>query len=402
MQKPGKSVVLISDDLRLSERIDTLIGHAPDTALQSCHATLAQMNGKAQDFARRSDLIIFHPCTDDPESDLEALRGIRAAGGTAPILAVSEGDVPFDTVRRLMAAGASEVLPASVQDAELGEVVERLSQPRRLTLGQVQSRHGQVTVIAKARGGIGATTLAVNLADQLRAGDGKRKSAKPEVVLLDLDVQFGAVAGFLDTAPNPALFRMARDRIQPDSVFVEQSVETLPSGLAVLSAPEGFMPLDGLDPAQTRTLIETLRQRYDHVVVDLPQAMVEWVTPVLEAATRMYLVAETSVPCVQQTRRLIDFYREQNLALPIEVVVGQHKRPLIRSRLQTEAARALDQSLRHWLPEDRKHAADAMDRGRPLRETATGSGLSRAIVGIAREILTTADPSHHAASQKGN
>lgn len=387
MGQGDKDIVLISEDAAFSDRLSAILARQPGFSVTRCDASLARMNGKATALARESELIVFK-ATPDAQDEAAALRALIAVGGNARILAVSDSSVPFGVAHNLLRSGVSEVVPDTIDDAELAKVVSRLSMPRRLTLTPQEQHEGHVIAVSKARGGIGATTLAVNLADQL-CGKKKRfgKSDTRKVILVDLDLQFGAVAGFLDLQPNDALYSIARDRIEPDSVFLQQSIVTTPSGLAVLAAPEGFMPLTALQPDQVRFLINRLRQMFDFVVVDLPPVMVDWLTPVLEAADHLLIVSGTSVPFVQQTRRLIDFFKDQNPSLRIEVVVGQEKKPLIRSRRHTEAAKALQTEFKHWLPHDPKSAEDAMDRGRPLSETASGSPLTKEIAHISADLL---------------
>jgi pilus assembly protein CpaE len=387
MGQGDKDIVLISEDPAFSDRLGAILGRQPGFSVTRCDASLARMNGKATQLAMISELVVFK-ATPDAMDEAEALRALVAAGGNARILAVSDSSIPFGVAHGLLRAGVSEVVPDTIEDAELAKVISRLSMPRHLTLSPQEQHEGHVIAVSKARGGIGATTLAVNLADQL-CGKKRRfgKSETRKVILVDLDLQFGAVAGFLDLQSNDALYTMARDQIEPDSVFLHQSIVTTPSGLAVLSAPEGFMPLNALQPEQVRFLISRLRQMYDYVVIDLPPAMVDWLTPVLEATDHLLIVSGTSVPFVQQTRRLIDFFKDQNPSLRIEVVVGQEKKPLMRSRRHAEAAKALQTEFKHWLPDDPKSAEEAMDRGRPLSETASGSALTREIAQIAADIL---------------
>lgn len=390
MAQTDKDIVLISEDPQFNSRIGAILGSQPGLAVTECNASLSKMNGKAVELAKSSELIIFK-AMPDVLSDVEALRKLVDSGGNARILAVSDSSVPFGIAHGLLRAGVSEIVPDTIEDAELAKVVSRLSMPRRLTLTPQDQREGQVIVVSKARGGIGATTLAVNLADQL-CGRKKRfgRSETRKVVLVDLDLQFGAVAGFLDLPPNEAFYAMARDRVEPDSVFLQQSIETKPSGLAVLAAPGGFMPLNALQPDQVRILIHRLRQTYDFVVIDLPQAMVDWLTPVLEAASHVLILSGTSVPFVQQTRRLIDFFKEQNPSIHIEVIIGQEKKPLFRSRRHIEAAKALETEFRHWLPPDPGAAGDAMDRGCPLSQSASGSPLTKEIADIAADLVKAA------------
>lgn len=387
MAQGDKDIVLISEDPAFNDRLGAILGNQPGFAVTRCDASLARINGKASDLAKVSELIVFK-ATPEALDETEALRALIASGGNARILAVSDSATPFGVAHSLLRAGVTEVVPDTIEDAELAKVVGRLSMPRRLTLSAQDQHEGHVIAVSKARGGIGATTLAVNLADQL-VGKKKRfgKSETRKVILVDLDLQFGAVAGFLDLPPNDALYSMARDRVEPDSVFLQQSIVTTPSGLAVLAAPDGFMPLTALHPDQVRFLIGRLRKMYEYVVVDLPPAMVDWLTPVLEAADHVLIVSGTSVPFVQQTRRLIDFFKDQNPSLHIEVVVGQEKKPLIRSRRHAEAAKALQTEFKHWLPPDGKVAEDAMDRGRPLSETAGSAPLTKEIAQIAADLV---------------
>jgi pilus assembly protein CpaE len=390
MAKSDKDIVLISEDPDFTDRMGAILGKQAGFSVTRCNASIIGMNGKATELARSSELIIFK-ASPNAVDEQQALKALVASGGNARILAVSDSSVPFGVAHDLLRAGVSEIVPDTIEDAELAKVVTRLSMPRRLTLTAQDQREGQVIVISKARGGIGATTLAVNLADQLC---GKKKlfgkSESRKVVLVDLDLQFGAVSGFLDLQPNNALYSMARERIEPDSVFLQQSIETTSSGLAVLTAPAGFMPLNALQPVQVGTLIRRLRQTYDFVVIDLPHAMVDWLTPVLEVANHVLIVSGTSVPFVQQTRRLIDFFKEQNPSIHIEVVVGQEKKPLLRSRRHAEAAKALETEFRHWLPSDPKAAETAMDRGCPLSQAASGSPLTKEIAHIAADLLKAA------------
>lgn len=389
---PTKSVVLVSEDAAFTQRMGALLQSTPGVSLTQCNATLAKLNGKASEMAKTSELIIFQ-AQPDPTSDLEALRGITQSGSVARLLAVSDSSASLGSAHSLLKAGVAEVVPDTLADAEIGNIVARLSMPRRLTLAAPDLRDGEVVAISKARGGIGATTLAVNLADALCAEKrrfGRVAGPRRKVILVDLDLQFGAVAGFLDLQPNDAFYRLARDHFDPDSVFLDQSVEVLPSGLEVLAAPDGFMPLNAVTPDQVRALIARLRQKYDFVVIDLPHVMVDWLTPVLEAASRVYVVTGTSVPFIQQSRRLIDFFKEQNPGLQIEIVIGKEKKPFIAARRHAEAEKALETKFIHWLPPEERIAAQAMDEGRPLSKSAPGSALAKAIGKVAADLAKAA------------
>lgn len=272
----------------------------------------------------------------------------------------------------------AKAAPAPQRRLSFAAEAERLA---RQTLTEAE---GRVIAVARSRGGIGATMLAVNLAHELAAQGGKKGAPARRVGLIDLDLQFGMIAGFLDLEPCPALYDMARDGEVPDEVFLDQSLQRTEDGLEILCAPAAFAPLGALRVTQLQALIEMMQARCDYVVVDLPHVLVDWVGPVLSRAALMYLVADLSVPSLQQARRLIDAYREDNLGLEIEVVVSHESRPLMRKRVHQEAARALERDLSHWLPDDPRAAREAADRGVPLGRVARRSPLTRAIAGMAK------------------
>ncbi len=386
MTADSKSIVLISKDARQISDIGSALGAQQRYTYEEQSGTLTEMNGRASQLAQDHDLILFQT-EDDTEKDVTAIKALREGKGRkAVILALSDADTTLADAQRLTRAGVDGVLAETISSAELEEEIQRRLRPAsRLTLAMPEnSEMGKVITVAQSRGGIGATTLAVNLADHLTGVKSRRKKTpQNRVALVDLDLQFGAVSGFLDVKPNEALYQLAIDGTDPDATFLSQSMVTLQSGLSVLAAPAQMAPLEALNPQQVKRLLETLQHDYDYVIVDLPRALVEWLAPVLDATDRMFIVTDSTVPAIQNTRRLIDVYTEDNIGLQIDIVVNHEKKPLMQARHHVEAAKALERPLKYWLPPQAKAAREAVDRGVPLSEAAGSSSLNKAIKRIA-------------------
>jgi Flp pilus assembly CpaE family ATPase len=137
-------------------------------------------------------------------------------------------------------------------------------------------------------------------------------------------------------------------------------------------------------------LFEVLRDEYDYVVVDLPRALVDWIEPVIKCTTRLIVVADTSVPSVRHSRRLIDFYREANLGLSVELVANHETRPMFRGPALKAAENALGARFDHWIPDNPKLARKAIDVGHPIAESYAKSNLGKAFRKIASAIRTSA------------
>lgn len=394
MTSEPKSIIVISDDPAMSASLCSTLRHMPDLVVEERSGTLSGMNGMAISLAAAHSVLIFKTSPSN-DADMAAVANLRRdLDRSAVVFALTDSDISLGDARRLIRAGVDEVLTYPVSPQELQEQVERWTRSAPLMFRPEDAtkarRAGKIISVAHARGGVGATTLAVNLADRLinRAGMFKKHAAN-RVALVDFDIQFGSVASFLDLEPNDALFRMAMDGIRPDATFLSQSMIEAPGGLAVLTAPQRFVPLDALKSIQIAAILDLLRADFDFVVVDLPQALVDWIAPVLERTNQLLLVTDSTVPAIRQARRLIDFYTEENPGLQIDLVVGHEKKPLITSSVQTEAKKILERPFKYWLPHDPAAARAAVDRGVPLSRISTRSPLAKAVIALGRATLTT-------------
>lgn len=378
--------------------IDAALRAMPDVELERREGSLTRLNGAAYRLSASADVILFRT-TPGEDLDIEAIRTIqRSAERTATLVALTAPELPLAEARRLLQVGVTDVLPWDTDAEELRQHIDRWVKPNLPALYEApKGRGGKVVTVAQARGGIGASTLAVNLADRLMDRRGFRKVARNRVVVVDLDLQFGSVASLLDVKENEALYKMATDGTVPDSTFVSQALVSSSQGLWVLGAPSKFAPLEVLTGGQVGALIETLKEQFDYVVVDLPRSLVLWVAAVLERTDRLMLVTDCTVPAVRQARRLLDLYLENNPALQVEVVMSQEHKPLIRSSHHAEAAKLLERPFKHWLPYDPRAVRKASDRGVPLSAAAASSPLSKSIASLGRDTIATMarnEPAH--------
>lgn len=374
-----KSVLIVSPSAAVAAAIEKSFAADPEVRIQREAASLTGMNGHAVDVASRFDVILFE-ARPEVGSDIEAIRAMAAnrRPGTR-LVALADAEITLSEVRLLTEAGADEVLPLASESV-------RPKAPRHQDGAPAAAphRHGRVVAVAQARGGIGSTTVAVNLADQLVRGAGlARKAARPKVALVDLDLQFGSVGTLLNLEEQDTLHQLALDGTVPDIHFLAQSMPVLDSGLAVLAAPAKFAPLESLRADQVAAILDNLRASHDYVVVDLPRALVGWIEPVVERTDELLIVTDISVASVRHCRRLIDFFIQDNPALPVELVVNHQRKPLMASRLQREVTKVLERPLKHWLPHDARAADAAGGRGEPLSRVAPRSSLGRAMTRLA-------------------
>lgn len=379
-------LLFISSDINLHNEVQQSLA-GKDFRVTAKQDTLTGMNGTAHPLASSHDVVIFDTdCADD--AALAAARdlcGHRAPG--AMMIALASDDLPLSKQRELKKIGADEVLPRETLGSDLVAQLDAWKSRRSMQMPAIwtgQATEGKIISIAQARGGVGASTLAVNLADQLIGKSGMlKKRVKSEVVIVDMDFQFGSIAAQLDVPESDALWRMAMDGTVPDAAFVEQAIVKTQNGLSVLTAPSRYGPLNAIKSEQIAALLDALRKTHDYIIVDMPHALVDWLDPILSRSDRLMLATDVTVPSVRATRKLMDFFLAEHPDLAIQLVAAQEKKPLVLGSHHRAAMDLLERKFDHWVPRDQKAARDALDLGKPLSEVSSRSSLAKAVAKIA-------------------
>lgn len=291
-----------------------------------------------------------------------------------------------DTVVALKRAPAAEAaVPLRFDPPAEAAPVQALPdpEPARAAPPAAQRGSGRLYLVARSRGGLGATSFAVNLALGLQAAG--RKDGR-HVAIVDLDLQFGTVASCLDLPDRGGLVALAQLDAHPDAHAVRAALQPHSSGISVLPAPKRPIPLDAFDADRIEALVTQLLDLHDAVVVDLPPALVGWIEPLLRLADRVFMVTDLAVTSVDCARRVVDAFREDAPDLKVDIVVARERKPFFRGRIHREVAEALDTPLNHWLPPDPKRARLALDRGEPVLALAPHSAWARSIKKIVGQL----------------
>jgi len=391
MEQEKKSILVVSENTDFSRSIADIFRADLNMNVTTEAATFSKMNGKGTRLASENDVVIFDADPDDAEETKAISHILSGDKKKAIFLALTEDDISLVKARKLQNIGIDEVLPKSITGSDLNEIVTgSLRKNGVLNLDQADRvEEGHVIAISQTRGGVGATTLAVNLALCLTGKKSFLKKAKGNrVALIDFDLQFGNVHVYLDLEDNGSFQHLLETGDTPDANYIHGMLQKHPSGLEVLNTPAALVPLNSLTPLLVTKIISHLKADFDYVIIDLPRAMVDWVEPVLQRSNQLLLVTDTSVPCVRQARRMKDFYSEIHIGLPVELVVNREKKPMVKSAHHKDAEAALDSKFAHWLPYNPKLARRAIDLGKPVSEIAPSSNLGKGFEMIARSVRT--------------
>ncbi|WP_296419968.1 AAA family ATPase [Pseudooctadecabacter sp.] len=358
----------------LSQDVSLTVNHR-DTSL----ADLARV--PSVDIAA-TDLIIFDIRVGN-EADLDALQTLRTMGhDNLKFLGITAQTLTLATARALMDAGVDEVIPMASIAPETPQPPPVEDPPPQRHAGDLHN--GLIVAVCSARGGVGATTTALNLATQLaRPPKGDSHGPSLRVAVIDLDIQNGVLGASLDVHDEGEVMDWLQSGTAPEEDFIPRSIKTYEAGaFDVMPAPLAFAPLDILQSEMLAALLDDLRLAYDFVILDLPRAVCEWIDAVLTRADKFLILTDHAVHTLRQTRRLMDTFTDEHPSLPIEVVVSKDSRTNNSTAALKEAEAFLDRKITNWIPRDDKSARRAADAGQPMLALRPRSPVAKALAPI--------------------
>ncbi len=241
---------------------------------------------------------------DDAVSVCELLRTTRPT--ISVILVRHTLDTPILT--RAMKAGARDVVAHGDLDAVAG-AVGRAHQLYVALRGPAGAVHlGKVVTVFSPKGGVGKTTMAVNLALALTDRGGRK------VCLVDLDLAFGDVAITMQLFPSHSIEHAIGSEDTLDSQMLEGLLTRHQDSLMVLAAPSHPDARERVSPALISRVLHSLRETFDFIVVDTAPAFDEQTLTALDETDECVIVATLDVPTLKNVKVALETLEMLNIA----------------------------------------------------------------------------------------
>lgn len=320
--------------------------------------------------------LVFIDLDDDAGTGCKVARYLAESNPDSQIVAVGSG-VPGGTLVEAMRAGVSEYLEKPLSQEAFDDALARLS--RKLASGarETAGPGGKVLMFCGAKGGAGSTTVATNLAIQLRRQTGSR------VLIVDLDLTLGEIALYLGIEPRYGFVDLARNLHRVDADLLGSYIATHESGLDVLSAP--FDPDEGrgIGAEEVEKILGFLRGFYDWVVVDASNSLDSRVLAGLRTADEIFLVTQVDVPSLRNIQRVRRVLKRVVPERSPRVVVNRFH-PAADITLK-DVERTLGLEVFGTLSNDYGSIAHSINAGEPLAMSET-SVCGTEMVGLVRKI----------------
>jgi pilus assembly protein CpaE len=240
-------------------------------------------------------LIVDISGVDNPQAALDQLA--RVCPPYVRVFVIGENtDIGFYRML-LQDMGVAEYLPKPVSR----DVVLRLLLPSLSGVSgadERRSRGGHLVCVCGARGGVGTSSLALNLAFELMG------TIKGHVALVDLHVQGGELALMLGVHPGPGLRIALEDADRVDSLFLERASIEIEPRLRLIASEDAFNSTTTATEAGIARVLEVLRQEFNYIVADIPMPVPAQMMRVLAAARQVVTVLTPDVASLRDTQNI--------------------------------------------------------------------------------------------------
>jgi pilus assembly protein CpaE len=397
-------VVIVDDIPETREHLTKLLGFEPDIEVVGAAAS----GSEALEMATRllPDVVLM----DINMPGMDGIATTEQLSANVPTTAIVMMSVQgeADYLRRSMLAGAREFLVKPFSSDELVASIRQVHRREKEKLGRMIERPamsngkrpdrepGKIVSVFSPKGGVGRTTIAVNLAVAAAVELGKK------VVLVDGSLQFGDVGVLLNLNPkNKSIADLIPEMGSGDPESVEHVIVNHSSGIQVLLAPPSPEMAELITTAYLRKVLEQLKGTHDLVVVDTWPWFHETTLSLLDISDVILTVLTLEITNIKNTRLFLEV--AEQLGYPedkIRLVLNRADSALgIRvADVQNSIGRKIDETI----VSDGRSVVYALNRGVPFVLSNREAQVSQDILRLARATVTESELAVAQGERKGS
>ncbi len=314
----------------------------------------------------------------DPAKGLALVGKITQELPQTSVLVVSssqEGSLILQAMRN----GAKEFLASPLKLEDFLGAIERIQQQRGGRT-DVQVRSSRVITVAGASGGVGCTSLAINLACILA------RNERNSVAIIDLDFALGDADVWLDIIPVYTIQDVAENISRLDYALLKRSLTKHACGAFLLPRPVQLDDHTYMAPDQLKRVIALLKATFTHLVIDISKSYGPLDMTALEMSDIALLVTQLDLPCLRNVVRLMQYF-EQREGLSDKTRVVVNRQGLEDAQISmSKALETIGREISWTIPNDYATMVEARNNGIPLMEQAPRAKITRAMEAVAAAV----------------
>jgi pilus assembly protein CpaE len=318
----------------------------------------------------------------------KALQLISQLASEMPALAILAVSAKGDgqSILQALRAGAREFLTQPVVLEELLTALQRLRQSRIIADGGTSAgplkTDAQVIAVLGSRGGVGCTSIAVNLGCTLA------QAKDHAVALVDLDLALGDADVALDLMPDYTLADVALNIDRLDMQFLRRSLSKHSTGLSLLPHPVQMEDVGLIHEDHLQRVIGLLRASYTHLILDLSKRFTPTDLMGLRMADHILLVSQLELSSLRNVvRMLLTLGADETMASKVKVLVNRVGADVTEGAISlSKAEETIGKPIFYQIPNDTKSMMGSRNAGVPLLQYAAKSKAQQSFAGLAQAL----------------
>jgi pilus assembly protein CpaE len=368
-------VLIVGRDPSLEDELRTALASVPET-----HAVLyfAETARQALETARGRQPNFILVEIDRDIGDVSALsKDLHELVPAAPIVGafrldrLEQGQLQGAAIIELLRAQVGDFLRRPLSGTELRSVLDRLFSKPAVSHA---AEHGRVVSFLSNKGGVGKSTLAVNVACglALRHPD--------DVLLIDTSLQIGTCAIMLDLKPTTSIVDAVRERDRLDTTLLRHLTLRHASGLRVLAAPADALEGAEVDDQAIARILNLARRSFKYVVVDTFPILDNIAMTILDLTDIAFVVVQGTAPAVAGIAKLLPVLDGLGFSSQRQrLVLNYNYRPFLGNLRPGDIADRLQRTVDYVVPYE-KRILTSMNTGSPhILHAAWWQGFRRTI-----------------------
>jgi pilus assembly protein CpaE len=368
--EPRPSVALIDNaEARRDLLSGLLTGAGHEITVNGPHG-IAAISG----LARAAVQLVFVSFEEPLPRAIQTVEEVVNAAPDAIIVGFAD-EADTHAYRKAIAAGAKYLIDTPVSESEMRAVIDAVLPAAPHT---PLRDSGSVVVVAGQKGGIGKTTISVNLASSLAHEN------RGSVLLVDLDPDFGDAGILMDLNTNISTSRASRDQAEFEFETFKRNLSMHDSGVFLLGAPQSFAERLPAAPADIESLIAFASRAFDYVLIDTPCVLNDTVMAALNIADVTLVTTTLEFASLRNTTLMLREMEHEGVSPTRTVVVANHIDP-VAGFSTGDAAEILERESIWEVPYDRSMPRSTQ-LGAPLTVSHPKSAASKSLRALASRL----------------
>ncbi|SDT97899.1 AAA family ATPase [Desulfobacula phenolica] len=334
----------------------------------------------SQEEKQEPDLLICE-LGENHEEDLNNLQLFLDKADTTEIFLVSKRSDPEILIQALR-IGIKEFFPVPLKPELIKEALVRFKKRHEKLQHTTSGSLGKIYSILGSKGGVGTTTVAVNLAVSIAVNQ-----ENSSVALLDMNIIFGDVPILLDISPKHNWGDITKNIERLDEFFLANILTEHATGVHVLPSPRYLNNHPSPTPTIMETLLDLMKNKYDYIIIDLGQSMNETALRIVQMSDLVHVIAIQSLPCLSNTNRLVNSIVEYGYIDKenVKIVLNRYLKKGMVSL--SSAEEGVGKKLSWVIPNDYSTTMSAINSGKPLYQVAQKSRIVKSFNDYVEKLL---------------